>query len=74
MGSALVYVLVVGVALFAIAEPITPAGGTVSFRPQRVAVPAQVRGVFVSAAIAGFAGFAVLGLFTVLFADWYWLA
>ena len=33
-------------------------------RPQRPTVPAGVRGVFVSAATAGFAGFAVLGLFT----------
>ncbi|GAB2918179.1 MFS transporter [Rhodococcus aerolatus] len=37
-------------------------------RPQRqpLAVPAEVRGVFVGAAIAGFAGFAVLGLFTAI--------
>lgn len=33
-------------------------------RPQVLAVPADVRAVFVSAATAGFAGFAVLGLFT----------
>lgn len=33
-------------------------------RPQRLQVPSQVRGVFAPAAIAGFAGFAVLGLFT----------
>jgi MFS family permease len=33
-------------------------------RPQRLAVPREVRGVFIPAAIAGFAGFAVLGLFT----------
>jgi len=33
---------------------------------QRLAVPAQVRATFVSASIAGFAGFAVLGLFTAL--------
>ncbi len=33
-------------------------------RPQRISVPAEVRPVFVRAAIAGFAGFAVLGLFT----------
>jgi MFS family permease len=33
-------------------------------RPQRLRVPAEVRGVFVPAAIAGFAGFMVLGLFT----------
>jgi MFS family permease len=60
----IVLVLVVGVALFSIAEPVTPTGGRVSFRPQRVSVPPEVRGVFVRAAIAGFAGFAVLGLFT----------
>lgn len=33
-------------------------------RPQRISVPTDVRPVFVRAAIAGFAGFAVLGLFT----------
>ncbi|MGH8162309.1 MAG: MFS transporter [Gammaproteobacteria bacterium] len=32
--------------------------------PQRLSLPPQVRGVFVPAAIAGFAGFAVMGLFT----------
>lgn len=35
-------------------------------RPQTLAVPADVRAVFVSAATAGFAGFAVLGLFTAI--------
>lgn len=37
-------------------------------RPQRqhLAVPAEVRAVFASAATAGFAGFAVLGLFTAI--------
>lgn len=33
-------------------------------RPQGMVVPAQVRGVFAPAALAAFAGFAVLGLFT----------
>ncbi|SHM96977.1 MFS transporter [Actinacidiphila paucisporea] len=33
-------------------------------RPQGMYVPAQVRGVFVPAALAAFAGFSVLGLFT----------
>lgn len=33
-------------------------------RPQRLRVPAEVRGVFVPAATAGFAGFMVAGLFT----------
>lgn len=60
----IVLVLVVGAALVAVAEPLETAGGPVSWRPQRVAVPPEVRGVFVRAAIAGFAGFAVLGLFT----------
>lgn len=35
-------------------------------RPQALAVPADVRAVFVSAATAGFAGFAVVGLFTAI--------
>ena len=35
-------------------------------RIQSLQVPAQVRGVFIPAAIAGFAGFAVLGLFTAI--------
>ncbi len=41
-------------------DPPTP----VRLRPQWPTVPARARGLFVSAAIAGFAGFAVLGLFT----------
>ncbi|QEL12812.1 MFS transporter [Kushneria phosphatilytica] len=36
----------------------------ISLRPQRLALPEEVRGVFIPAAIAGFAGFNVLGLFT----------
>jgi MFS family permease len=38
--------------------------GEVVLRPQAVHVPPPIRPVFVRAAIAGFAGFAVLGLFT----------
>jgi MFS family permease len=34
------------------------------FRPQRVAVPVEVRGVFLRAATAGFSAFAVTGLFS----------
>nr|WP_279536771.1 MFS transporter [Actinomycetospora succinea] len=60
----IVLVLVVGVALYAVAEPIAVPEGPVRWRPQRIAVPPEVRGVFVRAAVAGFAGFAVLGLFT----------
>ncbi|PVZ13125.1 MFS transporter [Actinomycetospora cinnamomea] len=54
----------VGVAL--IPEPVPGAGGWrgASLRPQRLRVPAAARPVFVRAVIAGFAGFAVLGLFT----------
>ncbi len=57
-------VLVAGVAVWMIAEPIEIPEGPVRWRPQTVSVPPEVRGVFVRAAIAGFAGFAVLGLFT----------
>jgi MFS family permease len=35
-------------------------------RPQRLHVPPEVRTIFVRAALAGFAGFAVLGLFTAI--------
>lgn len=35
-----------------------------ALRPQGMVVPAQVRGVFAPAALASFAGFSVLGLFT----------
>ncbi|MEJ2887128.1 MFS transporter [Actinomycetospora aeridis] len=57
-------VLVVGALTWAIVEPIEVPDGRLSWRPQKVSVPPEVRGVFVRAAIAGFAGFAVLGLFT----------
>lgn len=40
--------------------------GRPSLRPQTVEVPAAVRAVFTLAATAGFAGFAVLGLFTAI--------
>jgi MFS family permease len=44
-------------------EPVRPESpGRLS--PQRLHVPPEVRGAFVRAALAGFAGFAVLGLFT----------
>jgi MFS family permease len=33
-------------------------------RPRKLAVPADIRGIFVRASLAGFAGFAVLGLMT----------
>lgn len=57
-------VLVVGAAMLTVAEPGSVTDGPVTWRPQRFGVPPAVRGVFVRAAIAGFAGFCVLGLFT----------
>ena len=44
-------------------EPV-PRTGAVRLRPQKISVPSEIRGVFTRAAIAGFAGFAVMGLFT----------
>lgn len=38
--------------------------GSVVLRPQRPGVPAEIRAVFARAGIAGFAGFAVMGLFS----------
>lgn len=60
----IVLVLAAGACVYAVVEPIETPEGPVTWRPQKVSVPAAVRGVFVRAAIAGFAGFAVLGLFT----------
>lgn len=57
-------VLAAGVLVYVAVAPTGRPDTRVSWRPQRVSVPAQARGVFVRAAIAGFAGFAVLGLFT----------
>ncbi|HJT02888.1 MAG TPA: MFS transporter, partial [Pseudonocardiaceae bacterium] len=62
----LVDLVLVGLAVagvHAVAEPVRRPG-TVRLRPQKVTVPAEIRGVFIRAAIAGFAGFAVMGLFT----------
>ncbi|WP_027941838.1 MFS transporter [Amycolatopsis taiwanensis] len=56
-------VVVAAIAVECVAEPVGRAHRP-RLRPQRLAVPAEVRPVFVRAAIAGFAGFAVLGLFT----------
>jgi MFS family permease len=49
--------------LLFVAEPVRRAEH-VHWRIQKVSVPAEVRPAFVRAATAGFAGFAVLGLFT----------
>lgn len=57
-------VLVTAVGLWFVAEPVETTDAPVHWAPQRLGVPAEVRGTFIRAAIAGFAGFAVLGLFT----------
>lgn len=59
----IVLLLAAGVAVFLAPETVRVAQGA---RPhmQRLSVPADVRGTFLRASIGGFAGFAVLGLFT----------
>jgi len=52
--------------IWLIREPGTAAGSPRDLRPARLSVPAPVRGTFVRSAIAVFAGFAVLGLFTAI--------
>ncbi|QFZ24571.1 MFS transporter [Saccharothrix syringae] len=59
----LVLVAVAAVGVEAVAEPVRRVGSP-RLRPQPIVVPAEVRGVFARAVVAGFAGFAVLGLFT----------
>jgi MFS family permease len=55
-------VALAGMGVMLIAEPLQePTGGRLQF--QRISVPAEMRPVFLRAAIAGFAGFAVMGLF-----------
>lgn len=59
----IVLLVVAGVAVFFAPETVRVAAGA---RPhmQRLSVPIEVRGTFLRASIGGFAGFAVLGLFT----------
>jgi MFS family permease len=59
----LALVAVAALAIWVIPETVKRTG-PVRLTIQRVQVPAGVRGVFVRAGIAGFVGFAVLGLFT----------
>jgi MFS family permease len=62
----LVDLLLVALAIFGVHAVTEPARRpkTVRLRPQKITVPTEIRGVFSRAAIAGFAGFAVMGLFT----------
>jgi MFS family permease len=57
-------VLLAGATIGLVLVPETVERRTLRLRPQRLAVPRQVRGVFVRAATAGFAAFAVTGLFS----------
>ncbi|HEX5910795.1 MAG TPA: MFS transporter [Thermoleophilaceae bacterium] len=62
----LTHLVLLGVAalgLRAIAEP-TGASGPFAIRPRGFEVPPEVRTAFIRASVAGFAGFAVAGLFT----------
>jgi MFS family permease len=59
---ALVVLAILGVA--AVTEPVRRRPSRLRLRPQKITVPIEMRGVFTRAVIAGFAGFAVLGLFT----------
>lgn len=52
-----------GLAVWLMPEPVSVQPGPVRLRLQRLSVPVQVRATFVRAATAGFAAFAVLGLF-----------
>jgi MFS family permease len=52
-----------GIGVWALPEPVETADQP-RLRPQLPKVPSQMRAIFLRAALAGFAGFAVLGLFT----------
>src|SRR4051794_27813768 len=60
----LALVALAAVAMVVVPEPIERRAGPVRLRVQRLGVPEEVRSTFVRAAVAGFAGFAVLGFFT----------
>jgi MFS family permease len=54
------------VAVWVMPETVTAPAAAPRWQPQRLGVAQQVRSAFVAAAAAGFAGFAILGLFTSL--------
>ncbi len=57
-----IVLMLLAAASVAIAPETSPRNGNIGF--QRLALPSQVRAVFITAATAGFAGFAVLGHFS----------
>ncbi|PPG64714.1 MFS transporter [Rathayibacter sp. AY2B7] len=62
----LVLLVVLGIGVALVPETVERREVLPAYRPQRLAVPAASRGVFLSAAVGAFAGFAVFGLFTSL--------
>jgi MFS family permease len=64
----LALVLVASIGIWAMPEPVV-ASSRPRLRPQGLTVPAEMRATFVEAALAGFAGYAVLGLFTAVAPD-----
>ncbi|WP_236720159.1 MFS transporter [Rathayibacter sp. VKM Ac-2630] len=62
----LVLLVVLGVGVALVPETVERREVLPAYRPQRLAVPAESRGAFLSAAVGAFAGFAVFGLFTSL--------
>lgn len=59
----LALVVVAALGVQTVTDPVRRAS-TLRLRPQKITVPIAMRGLFTRATIAGFAGFAVLGLFT----------
>ncbi|MEU6890191.1 MFS transporter [Streptomyces sp. NPDC046557] len=57
---------VAGAVVLALPETVDDADRWTRLRPRGLSVPASIRGVFVPCALAAFAGFALLGLFTSL--------
>jgi MFS family permease len=62
----LVLLVVLGIGVALVPETVERREALPAYRPQRLAVPAASRDVFLSAAVGAFAGFAVFGLFTSL--------
>ncbi|MEU1173817.1 MFS transporter [Streptomyces microflavus] len=60
----LALIAVAAVLTWLLPETVTSSGRRLRLRPQGLAVPPQVRGVFAPSALAAFAGFSLLGLFT----------
>lgn len=62
----LVLLVVLGIGVALVPETVERREITPAYRPQRLAVPQESRGTYLSAAVGAFAGFAVFGLFTSL--------